>query len=113
MKIDEMKMRLSNTLNSLVDTYFSNPTMAEKFINSTLKVIIKQNIAKADGILELFADKDGEIDAQSIIEEYANMMSDDGIVFDLKDFVGNSFLKTMIPEKVLIIKKEDILSILN
>lgn len=113
MKIDEMKMRLSNTLNSLVDTYFANPTVSEKFINSTLKVIIKQNIGKADNMLELFADKDGEIDAQAIIEEYANMIGENGIVFDLKKHVDNNFLRSMLPDKVLIIKKEDILNILN
>ena len=46
MNISEVKLRIVNTLNSLIDTYFRTDILNERFINSTLKIIVKQNISK-------------------------------------------------------------------
>ena len=113
MTIAEVKIRLMNTAFSLIDTYFNGNDLGNKFINSTMKIILKQNIHKFDDIFNLFTDKDGEIDLQMMIDEYTNMISDNGIIFDLKDYINNDLVRNMLPNKVLIIKKEDILSILN
>ena len=113
MKIAEVKIGLMNTAFSLIDTYFNGNDLGNKFINSTMKIILKQNIHKFDDIFNLFTDKDGEIDLQMMIDEYTNMISDNGIIFDLKDYINNDLVRNMLPNKVLIIKKEDILSILN
>ena len=113
MKTAEVKIRLINTANSLIDTYFNGTDFTEKFLNSTLKIILKQNIHKLDDIFNLFTDKYGEIDLKMMIDEYTNMISENGIIFDLKDYVTNDFVKNMLPNKVLVIKKEDIMSILT
>ncbi len=113
MKISEFKIRLSNTANSLIDTYFSSNALTEKFINSTLKLIVKQNIHKIDDMLELFTDANGEIDANSVVSEYAEMLGPEGMVFDLKEHVNNELVRNMLPDKVLIIKKDDIMSIIK
>lgn len=113
MKLSEIKIRLNNTANSLIDTYFSEKGLTEKFINSTLKLIVKQNIHKIDDMLTLFADSNGEIDADTVINEYANMLGEEGLVFDLREHVNNPLVKNMLPDKVLVIKKEDIMSILK
>lgn len=113
MKIGEVKMRLSNSIIDMINTYFGGSTMNEKFINSTLKIILKQNIYKVDSILTLFADKDGDIDITNVVEEYSKMIGDQGIVFDLKQYVDNDFAKSLIPDKVLIIKREDIAKLLS
>ena len=113
MKLSEIKIRLSNTANSLIDTYFSENSLTEKFINSTLKLLVKQNIHKIDDMLKLFADENGEIDANVVINEYANILGENGFTFDLKEYVNNPLVKNMLPDKVLVIRKEDILSILN
>ena len=42
MKLSEIKIRLTNTTNSLIDTYFGENNMTDKFINSTLHVVVKQ-----------------------------------------------------------------------
>jgi hypothetical protein len=97
----------------MINTYFGGSSMNEKFINSTLKIILKQNIYKADAILTLFADKDGDIDIINVVEEYSKMIGDQGIVFDLKQYVDNDFAKSLIPDKVLIIKREDIDKLLS
>jgi hypothetical protein len=113
MKTSEVKMRLLNKANSLIDTYFNQNNLTEKFINSTLKIIMKQNIHKIDDIFELFADKDGEIDLNMVVHEYTNMIPENGIIFDIKEFVNNELVKGMLPDKVLLIKREDISSILT
>jgi hypothetical protein len=113
MVVSEIKLRLENTINSLIDVYFNGGNITEKFLNSTLKIIVKQNIHKFDEVFNFFADKEGEIDMEILASEYANMIPDEGVVFDLKEYVSNDFVKDMIPDKVLIIKKEDIMSLLN
>lgn len=113
MKAGEVKMRLSNVIMEMIDTYFSGNAMNEKFINSTLKIILKQNLYKVDSILTLFTDKNGDINMQEIVEEYSKMIGDNGMVFDLKQYIDNDFAKSLIPDKILVIKQEDIFKLLS
>lgn len=113
MKTGEVKMRLSNVIIEMIDTYFGGPAMNEKFINSTLKIILKQNLYKVDSILALFADKNGDINMQDIVDEYSKMIGTDGIIFDLKQYIDNDFAKSLIPDKILVIKQEDIFKLLT
>ena len=113
MKIGEVKIRLSNSVIELIDTYFGGSALNEKFINSTLKIILKQNLYKADAMLQLFADQNGDINISDIVEEYSKMVGDEGIIFDLKKYVENDFVKSLIPDKILVIKRTDILKLLS
>ena len=113
MKVGEIKIRISNTAIDLIDTYFGANTMQEKFINATLKIILKQNLYKVDPMLNLFADKDGDINFQEIVTEYSNMISEDGFIFDLKQYVDDETIKKLIPNKILVIKREDIVNLLK
>lgn len=113
MKTGEVKMRLMKAVMGMIDTYFCSNALNEKFINSTLKILVKQNAYKIDSVLELFTDKDGEVNATEIVAEYANMIDENGYIFDLKNFVENDMIKGFIPDKVLVIKRDDILRILS
>lgn len=113
MKAGEVKLKLINSGINMIDTYFGGKALNEKFINSTLKIILKQNISKIDNILELFSDKDGDIDTNEIMNEYAKMIDDSGFIFDLKNYINNDMVKNLIPDKVLVIKREDILNLLK
>lgn len=113
MKIGEVKIRLSNSVIELIDTYFGGSALNEKFINSTLKIILKQNLYKADAMLQLFADQNGDINISDIVEEYSKMVGDEGFIFDLKKYVENDFVKSLIPDKILVIKRNDILKLLS
>ena len=113
MKTGEVKMRLMKAVMGMIDTYFCSNALNEKFINSTLKILVKQNAYKIDSVLELFADKDGEINATEIVAEYANMLDEKGYIFDIKQYVENDMIKSLIPDKVLVVKREDILNILS
>ena len=44
----------------------------------------EKNIYKADTILNLFADQNGEINTSEIAREYANMIDEQGFAFDLR-----------------------------
>jgi hypothetical protein len=112
MKAGEIKLKLVNSVNRLIDTYYGMPTISEKLINATLKVIVKQNLYKVDDILKIFADQNGEINPQEILVEYAQQIGDNGITIDIRDYINNDMLKNMMPNKILIIKKEDILNLI-
>lgn len=108
MKASEFKLSLVQGVNNLIDDYFGTNTKADKFINSTLKIIVKQNTYKVDDILSLFTDEYGCVDESIIIEEYSKVLGESGWILDIRDFIKNEFMKSLLPNKALIIKKDDL-----
>lgn len=113
MKASEFKLCLVSGVNNLIDDYFGSHTMADKFINSTLKILVKQNTYKVDNILDLFTDEHGMIDENIIIEEYSKVIGDSGFILDIREFIKNEMIRNLLPNKALIIKKDDIRKMLN
>lgn len=113
MKASEFKLSLVSGINNLIDDYFGSNSKADKFINSTLKIIVKQNTYKLDDFLGIFMDEHGSIDENIILEEYSNVIGESGLVLDIRDFVKNEFIRTMLPNKALIIKKNDLRKIFS
>ena len=111
MNVQEVKLKLITSVNKLIDTYFGSPVVSEKMINATLKVLVKQNAYKLDNMLSLFADQNGNINPQDILIEYANQVDENGVIIDIKQYINNDTLKQFIPNKVLVVKKEDILNL--
>lgn len=112
MNIQEVKLKLVTSIGKLVDTYFGGSSLTEKMLNATLKILIKQNAYKVDNMLKLFADQDGNINPQEVLMEYANQIDNNGIVIDIKQFINDETLKQFIPNKVLILKKEDVMNLI-
>lgn len=113
MKTSEFKWSVIQGVNNLIDDYFGDGSRIDKFINSTLKIMIRQNAHKLDNIICLFADENGCIDEDVIIEEYSKVLGESGLVFDIRDLVKNDIVKNLLPNKALIIRKEDLLKIFN
>ena len=113
MKVSEFKLKVVNGINMLIDDYFGGNNIKEKLINSTLKIIVKQNQHKYDYLLDIFTDEKGEINVSSIIDEYSKIIGDDGLILDIRDFIKNEWLKGALPDKALKIKKEDIINMLT
>lgn len=111
MKISEFKLKTQSGINKLIDVYFGSGDIKDKFINATLKILVKQNMNKFDGILSMFSDENGEIVIADIIDEYSNVFGEDGFVFDVRDYIKNDIIKSLLPNKALIIKKEDLAEI--
>lgn len=112
MNTSEVKLKLITSVNRLIDTYFGMPTVTEKMINATLKVIVKQNAYKIDGFLNMFADQNGEINPQEVLIEYANQIDDNGLIIDIKQYINNETLRQILPNKVLVMKREDIINLI-
>lgn len=113
MKMAEFKLRVVTGLNNLIDDYFGENNYKDKFINATLKLLVKQNQNKYDHILDMFADENGCIDGDIVLCTYADMVGREGITFDIRQYIDNNYLKTLLPNKVLIISKDDILNLLT
>jgi len=113
MKASELKLRVITSLNSLIDTYFGTNTMVDKFINSTLHVVVKQKSYMLDDVLNLFTDEEGNINKELLFDEYSKMFGDNDIVIDIRDYIKNDMVKSMMPNKSLIIKQEDIFDMLK
>lgn len=113
MKASEFKLRVVSTLNELVDIYFGSDAMIDKFVNSTLHVMIKQKSYMLDDVMNLFTDQDGNIDKELLIDEYSKMFGNKDIVIDIRDYIKNDFIKGILPNKSLIIKSNDILDMLK
>lgn len=107
-KICEFKTRLLDGVSGLIDEYFSGVTISDRLINATVKIIINQNVDKLDDFMELFADKNGEIDTDMIIREYGKAFGADRFVIDLRDFVENDMVRKALPNKALAIRIDDI-----
>ena len=108
MKLSEFKLRLIQGANVLIDDYFGSNALSDKLLNSTLKILVKQNQHKLNGILDIFADENGEIDENIIIEEYSKVLGDRGAVLDLRNFINNDLIRNMLPNKALVIKIDDL-----
>ena len=108
MKASEFKLSVVSGVNNLIDDYFGSHSMADKFINSTLKILVKQNTYRLDGIVDIFADENGMIDESIIIEEYTKVVGESGFVLDIRDYVKSEFVRNLLPNKALVIKKDDI-----
>lgn len=112
MKASEFKLRIVTTLNNLIDTYFGSDTMVDKFVNSTLHIMVKQKSYMLDDVLEMFTDQNGNIDEEMVLNEYSKMF-EDGLIIDIRDYIKNDFVKNMLPNKSLVIKPDDILAMLT
>lgn len=113
MKVSEFKLRAISTINSLIDTYFGSNTMVDKFVNSTLHIMVKQKSYMLDDVLNIFADKDGNIDEELIFDEYSKMFGENDIIIDIRRYIKNDFVRDMLPNKSLVIKSDDILDMLK
>jgi hypothetical protein len=108
MKTQEFKLRIETGLRNLIDDYFGSHSISDRFINSTLKIMLRQNSYKLDEYIGFFADENGCVDENIIIEEYSDIIGENGVVFDLRNFVKNETLKSFLPNKALVIKAQDI-----
>ena len=112
MKASEFKIKIINWLNRTIDTYFGSNGISDKFLNATLKILVTQNQNKYDEILNLFADETGDIDEELIVDKYSEVIGN-GFIFDIRDYIKNDLIRSMLPNKALKITKDDMLGLLG
>ena len=112
MKVSEFKLRLVSGINKFIDDYFGSESISDRFINATLKIIVAQNQNKYDDLLNLFANENGGVDEDLILEKYSDVLGN-GFLFDIRNYVKNDMLKSLLPNKALRITNDDIMNILG
>lgn len=109
MKIHEFKLRLINFANNILDSFFKGGSLTDKGMSTVAKYIVKKKIDDLDDFLIFFTDKDKEIDAEEFVEYITdNMVGEEGMAINFREYISpDSMLYNIIPNKTLIVKKED------
>lgn len=118
MKQSEVKLKLLNYVNSLVDRYFDTNSFQDKLINASLKTMAQANVHKIDSVLSLFTDEKGNILVDIFINNFTDGLIENGkIEIDIKKYARelniNPLLYNLIPNKVLYITNDEITELKN
>lgn len=99
---DELKPILQAFLTDMMESWFSDRPLVKTLGNS----LIKANVNKYDNVLDMFADENGNIDIEDILNSVGDTM-EDAYKIDLEQF------SPLLPRRILLISKEDIKSLLQ
>lgn len=110
MKPDEIKLRVRNYANELIDDLFPNTDLFNKLKAATAKFWVDQNIWKLDEILSQFVDCNGDIDTVSASKIYSETLFDATGRFsmDIRTLVNNQTLNRYLPDSVVLFTKDDL-----
>lgn len=110
MKPDELKLRVCNYADGLIDKIFPQQDMFSKLKGATAKYWVKQNIWRLDDILCAFVDCNGEIDPEEAMEFYASEIFDENGQFsiNIKDIMPESGVSQFLPNKMIVFTKADL-----
>jgi hypothetical protein len=97
MKKEELKPILKDFLIDMMNEWFDDKPLWKTLGNS----LISANIDKYDNVLDMFADKNGDIDIEGILNSVGDVM-EDVYKIDLQEF------SPLLPSRLLLISKEDI-----
>lgn len=102
MKKDALKPILKDFLGKMMNEWFSDKPLWKSLGNS----LITANINKYDNVLDMFADENGDIDVEGILNSIGDTM-EDAYQIDLQQF------SPLLPNRILLISKEDIKNLLS
>ena len=102
MKKDDLKPILKDFLGKMMNDWFSDKPLFKTLGNS----LINANINKYDNVLDMFADENGNIDVEGILNNIGNTM-EESYKIDLQQF------SPLLPNRILLISKEDINNLLT
>lgn len=113
MKVNEFKDKIVGKLNELIDVYYGEDNIVDNITNTTLKIIVNVNQDKLNDMLYAFSKDGDEIDAETIISAYVGNIPSNGFLLDIKQFIKNPIINSILPNKSLSISKEDIQDIIK
>jgi hypothetical protein len=79
----------------LIDAWFP------LYLRPTIKTMLKANQHKLFGIIDLFTDANGNILINELIEEYINLIPEDGLMLNAMELFGDNIVTRNISIKVL------------
>lgn len=108
--IAKLKENVLYFVDSKLNDIAGNSTSGKLF-KPIINVIVRNNIDKADDILNMLANKDGKIDVMSLVEQYEDLLINgkDVTSFGIADF-GDGKIKLNIPyfDKTITLDSSDI-----
>lgn len=112
MKISEFKLRLIRFGNKLIDMYFPGDGITDRMISASAKYVLKNKVNELDPVLSMFA-QNGELNETEFLEFMKENMIKDGLKINAYDYFDkNSPFLSLLPNKTLIIRKDDLDEIL-
>lgn len=79
----------------LIDAWFP------LYLRPTIKVMLKANQHKLSSVIDLFTDANGNILINELIEEYINLIPEDGLMLNAMELFGDNIVTRNISIKVL------------
>lgn len=116
MKIEQLKMNVEGAINEIIDVLFPSTNLSNRMIAATARSIFKQKKYLVFEALDMFADKNGEVDVEGILLEYENTLMPEGkLEINLKELAQqfNLNLPDFIVAKSIILDRNDIRKILG
>jgi hypothetical protein len=115
MKPDEIKLRINNFADDLINKLFPNDNFFNKLKGATAKFWIKQNVWKLDTILTNFVDKDGEINMVDTVNFFVNEIFNENEEFtlDIQSLFENNQLSQYLPNKIIVFTKSDLVKLFD
>lgn len=114
MSTEEVKMRIVKFINKTMDAYIPQSNVVDRLKNCTFKLWFEQNISRIDPILATFVDSKGELDIKFITHYYEEALFEKGeFKLDIRDLIPDDyvFIKEMLPNKLILFKKNDLIEI--
>lgn len=79
----------------LIDAWFP------LYLRPTIKVMLKANQHKLSSVIDLFTDANGNILINELIDEYMNLIPEDGLMLNAMELFGDNIVTRNISIKVL------------
>lgn len=113
MRKEELEYSIKKYVNQLIDDVLPESGILGKLSNRTAKYWVEQNQWRLNEILSVFTDKDECIDTEKLAEMYEDVLFENGeLRLSLKEIAPDS-VKTMLPDKIMIFKREDLHKLLG
>ena len=113
MRKEELKHSIIQYVHQLINDVLPESGLISKLGNRTAKYWVEQNQWRLDEILSVFTDKDECIDTEKLAEMYEDALFENGeLRLSLKEIAPES-VKTMLPDKIMIFKKDDLHKLLG
>lgn len=113
MKTYELKGRLIGKAHTLIDMYFDGKGIVDILAKSTMKAYLATNEHTIDGMLKAFTGNSDEIDIEKIKDIYVSSIPEDGVYIDVRDFIKNDYVSSLMPDRCLHITKKDVEEIMS
>lgn len=116
MHTDDIKARVKRFICNTIDLYMPTDTTLGKIQNATAKMYVSNNYYNIEKVIDAFADENGEIDVDEVIETYETMFdANNELKLNVKEMIPDSmeWVKSFLPNKLILFKKGDLHNIFS